>query len=162
PAAGAARWRARPVARGLSARSSARRARRHRGRLRRPRLLRLVPPRQSRVGTGLLEALRHRARRLRVAAANAEGERSLLFQGHRDEWTWPRLKQRRSLVAIHSGVRRMTLLYCLSSPLSFQRSFPDRRPPPTPERAAAEDLVRERPHVKRNPLRRPRARCDPA
>ena len=48
-------------------------ARRDRGRRRRPRLLRLVAAGQLRVGRGLRQALRDRPRRLRDAAAHAQG-----------------------------------------------------------------------------------------
>ena len=52
--------------------------RRDRAGRRPPRLLRLEPARQLRVEPRLLQAVRHRARRLRDAGAHAEGERALL------------------------------------------------------------------------------------
>ena len=64
---------ARPGAGGLPPRASRSRGRRHRERGRRPWLLRVVTPRQLRVGLRLREALRHRARRLRHPGAHREG-----------------------------------------------------------------------------------------
>ena len=73
------------VTRGVSARSPSCDPCRH-GAGRGPaRLLRVVAARQFRVVARLLQALRHRARRLRDAAADAEGQRAVLRRGHRDE-----------------------------------------------------------------------------
>ncbi|GHC95779.1 hypothetical protein GCM10010313_01240 [Streptomyces violarus] len=62
----------------LPARPSHRAAGRDGHRRGRPRLLRVVPPRQHRVGLRLRQALRHRPRRLRHAAADAEGQLPLV------------------------------------------------------------------------------------
>ena len=75
-----------PAPRRLPAASTCGAARRAIAAGRRPaRLLRLVAARQLRVGARLLEALRHRPRRLRDAAPHAQGQRALLRRGHPEQ-----------------------------------------------------------------------------
>ena len=66
-----------------------------RARRRPPRVLRVVAPRQLRVGVRLLEALRDRPRRPRDAGAHAQGERALFLGRDPDRrelrWTRPTL-----------------------------------------------------------------------
>ncbi len=80
------RHRRRPRPARLHRRPPARRARGACGRRRRTRLLRLVPPRQLRVGRGIRPAVRPGARRLRQPAAYSQGQRALVRRGvpHRD------------------------------------------------------------------------------
>ncbi len=124
---------ARPRPDRLRAPAPGRRARRHRGRCRRPGVLPVVADGQLRVGLGVLQALRHGARRLRQPAAHPEGLGAVVPRRHQEQrgraaLTQPapvpdRAAQRCDLSfspMLKSGKSASTAMLLPASPLAFR------------------------------------------
>ena len=105
-----------PAARALLPRPHRGGARGDGRRRRRARLFRVVAVRQPRVGARLLEALRHRPRRLRDPEAHPEAQCEVLLERHRQPWRGARSRRACNsgrisgcLPGLHPGVAAATL-----------------------------------------------------